>query len=489
MKLQLDLSTLLGSCANNTNNSGSSTNNTSQPPPPAGGLFGSTTTTSQPAPSLFGASTTASQPQQQPSSFGSTTQAGGLFGSRPAAPAGGSLFGNQSASTGQQGGLFGAAPAQTQQGGGLFGNLNQSQPQPAAGSSLFAPSGQPQSQQTAGSTLFGNLGQTHAQQPNPVFGATQTQTQPAQQGGTFGLSINNRAPNASLFGNQPSLPPLGLGQSTQSQQTVPGVRIDVSQLRGTTRFTDLHDDLQKDLCMIDDFIHKQMSYKDQIDAVIPRTQEAVTSIAPDVNLLNGKADTVELALDNDVQSIRNLRELVKSDVEDAKLSFKSIENLKLPSQFHYQSGWQPSTAVATHDEGASGPVDIMQYFSEKANSLDSQLQRYLQQIAEIEGHLRTVEGSTLAQTEALVSRRNGTDNEDGVQGKIRNLAHTMSLFEEAIRNVASHVGNAREEVVELSSGAFNGARNSAKSNEADGSPWHRRAPAAPEPQRSRIGWS
>lgn len=321
------------------------------------------------------------------------------------------------------------------------------------------------------------------------FGATQPQTQPSQQGGTFGLSIAGRAPNASLFSKQPSLPPLGLGQSTQNQQTVPGVRIDVSQIRGTTRFTDLHDDLQKDLCLIDDFIHKQMSYREQIDAVMPRTQEAVSSVAPDVELLNGKADTVDLALENDVESIRVLRDLVKHDVDDAKISFKSIENLKLPSQFHYQSGWQPaSTAATLEDDDASGPVDIMQFFSQKTAALETQLQTYLQQLAEIEGHLRTVEGNTIAQTEALASRRNGNGDES-VQGKIRNLAHTMGLFEEAIRNVASKVGGAREEVIELSTGGNNGTSNGVNGNGVQGSPWHRTATAPPEPQKRRLGWS
>ena len=48
---------------------------------------------------------------------------------------------------------------------------------------------------------------------------------------------------------------LTLGQGSASQNnTQPGVKIDLSNLRPTTRFSDLHDDLKKQIETIDSFI-------------------------------------------------------------------------------------------------------------------------------------------------------------------------------------------------------------------------------------------
>ena len=122
-----------------------------------------------------------------------------------------------------------------------------------------------------------------------------------------------------------------MGQGTgQPQQTVPGVKMDLSNIRGNTRFSDLHEDLQKEIQAIDDFIQKQISFKESIDQALPRAEESIKTIPTDVTFLTGRADTVELALDNDAQAIKGLKELVHEDAEDAKLSFRAIENLKLP---------------------------------------------------------------------------------------------------------------------------------------------------------------
>lgn len=444
--------------------SGSST--TASQPQQGGGLFGSMTATTQPSSNLFASSTNATQPQQSGGLFGSAAASGptgGLFSGQQSGTGGG-LFGStatsQTQQAGQTGGLFGGTASQPSQTGGLFGQSQQpqqqqQQQQPQQTSGLFGSIGQTQPQQAGG--LFGSLGQTQSQQPSGgLFGSTITQSQPQQGGGLFSLVAPKAAPNASLFGgslSQPSLPPLGLGQSTQAQQTVPGVRIDLSNVKGVTRFSDLHDDVQKEIILIDEFIHKQISFKEQIDAIIPSTAEQVNLIAPDVQYLTGKADTVEMALDNDVQAIKHLRELVRQDVDDAKLSFKSIENLKLPPQFHYQSSWQPTAAASGADGDESGPVDLVSYFSSKAESLEAQLKRYKEQVAEIEAHLRTVESSATAETEALLIRSRGAqDGWNSVQDKIRELARTMKLFEDAIMNVASRVGGAREQVVDLTIG-------------------------------------
>jgi len=66
---------------------------------------------------------------------------------------------------------------------------------------------------------------------------------------------------ASLFNNSVSIPVAPLaGSLTMGQQninaanTIPGVRIDISNLRPTTRFSDLHDELKNQIEAVDTFI-------------------------------------------------------------------------------------------------------------------------------------------------------------------------------------------------------------------------------------------
>jgi nucleoporin p58/p45 len=76
---------------------------------------------------------------------------------------------------------------------------------------------------------------------------------------------------------------LSLGQSTnQQQQTVPGVRIDVTNIRGTTRFNDLHEDLQKQISFLDDFIQAQIQLKNDCDAIMPSHDSQLAQVPNDV---------------------------------------------------------------------------------------------------------------------------------------------------------------------------------------------------------------
>lgn len=148
------------------------------------GLFGAQTTTSAP----FGGSQTATSGFGSTSTgggaFGSaTSKPGGLFGSTPAQPAAGGLFGssNQSGGFGAQNNTAGTGFGNNQGGGGLFGtNNNQQKPGFSFGQS---------SNTTSGFGASGNAG----------FGAT-----------------GNTNTGGGLFGSNPSSTPFGGGQQQQS---------------------------------------------------------------------------------------------------------------------------------------------------------------------------------------------------------------------------------------------------------------------------------
>lgn len=307
------------------------------------------------------------------------------------------------------------------------------------------------------------------QQQKPMFGAS-TAAQPTQQNSLFGSTTTNQAPQqGSLFGASMRPGGLTMGQSTNQpqQQTVPGVRIDVSNVRGTTRFNDLHEELQKQIEQIDAFIQQQIAFKEQCDAMMPAHENNISSIPGDVEYLTGKLDTTELALLNDVAAIDYMKGVVRKDIEDARLSFSAIETLKLPQQFHYTGMWN-SGASTTASRGAGGnssdqsdsPANVVSYFSSTAAEFQKTIGNYERHIDEIERHMRTLEASVVQQSQQYMFRR-GTDgkarsNED----QVRELGAVLRGFEVGIINMAEKVGKVREDasgVVEASKGGI-GAR-------------------------------
>ena len=129
-------------------------------------------------------------------------------------------------------------------------------------------------------------------------------------------------------------------------------------------------------------------------------------------------------------------------------------------------------------------ADLISYFRKRADALARTAAEYDRSVHEIEIHLRTVEASAIAQTEALMarsamsanssSRNNGgaaAGRHDGRNGasasqddEIRNLAAVLADFERGILSVASKVGAVREGVVELTVGSENSLGNSVASN-------------------------
>ncbi|KAK4098135.1 hypothetical protein N658DRAFT_509797 [Parathielavia hyrcaniae] len=454
---------------------------TSQPPA-GGGLFG--TATSQPAQtgSLFG--TAASQPQQTGGLFGSTTtqtpaaqpqQTGGLFGQTSTSA--------QPQQTG--GGFFGSAPQQQQQQqqqqpqqttGGLFGGLTTQQPGQTGG--LFG--GQPQQAQTGG--FFG--GASTQQQP-------QQQQQPQATGGLFGGSMGGmfgQRPagqantGGGLFGlSQPATQQqqqqqqpggLTLGQSMagqhqqQQQQAVPGVRIDLSNIKSTTRFNDLQESLQKEIAAIDEAIQRCIKDKDAVDAFLPSHGEQLAAIPTDVSFVGRKSEGAHSALAGDIAAIDQLRGLVKQDAEHARLSFKAIDNLKLPTQYH-QAGLWSSRGVHVQQVGGGGGAtvgasggaggaadaqsnsDLIGFFSRTADEMDDMMRKFEKNLGEIEVHLHGVQGNMLEQMQRVAAQSNSAAQGGGVDGRVMELAAVLRDFEESILNVAGVVGGVKEGVTEL----------------------------------------
>ncbi|KAK8033751.1 hypothetical protein PG991_003149 [Apiospora marii] len=421
----------------------------------ANGLFGQSST---PAPAATGSNLFGNAQANQTSTTGSN------------------LFGNAASSTPKTGGgLFGAAPANNtqpqQQTSNLFGATNNNATQPAQ-----------QQQQTGGGGLFGALGGTQqSQQPQQqpqqstggglfgaLGGAQQQQQQPQQQqssGGLFGNSTFAKpAQPASSFMNQsqarpglgssmqqPAMPGLTMGQS-QSQTTVPGVRIDVDNVRGTTRFNDLHEDLQKQITEVDRMIQNFMTQKDELDAFMPGHGEMLQHIPDDVKFVERKYGGVRSALEADAEVIESVRNTVQHDTESAKLSFRAVDNLKLPQQYHTGGLWsnrqQSSGTANTESDGQ----DLVNFFSKTADEMQSQLNGYDRNLTEIEMHMHGVQDNVMARLQRMMASKNG--GATAMDEELANLGAVLREFEMSILRSAGVIGHAREGMTRLQLGEF-----------------------------------
>jgi len=254
-----------------------------------------------------------------------------------------------------------------------------------------------------------------------------------------------------------------MGQSTNQQsQVVPGVRIDVSNLRPTTRFNDLQEDLQNQIIAIDNGIQKCMRDKEAVDAFLPAHGEMLAAIPMDINFVARKFEGAHAARDSDVVAISQLRELAKADVENAKLSFKAIDNLRLPTQYHQAGLWstraqQSAPGAGSADLDAQSNADLISFFSKTADEMDQKMKIFESNLKEIEAHLHGVQANMLDQLQR-VNAHSKRGIEGGVDERVIELASVLHEFEESILQVAGVVGGIKEGVTELQLKDFMGRR-------------------------------
>ena len=470
---------------------GSNAGDTTAPTSTAGtGLLGAQQTQQQPSSnSLFGGQQ--NQPQQSSTSLfgGQQTQTQPQQGST-------SAFGNQQNQT-QQGttSLFGGQ--QQQNTSTLFGGGQQSQPQQTP--SLFGGAQQSQPQQNTNS-LFGRV-QNQPQQATPsLFGGQATNQQQQGTNSLFGGQQNQQQqqqqqqqPTASLFGltaaqptfNQPAsllgasqyrasqYPPfagkLTMGQNASAaagggaggnaaggagagSAAQGAVQINFDTMRTTTRFNDCIPDIQSGLEKMDAMIAAQERFCRDIEAFIPKHGDNVRSLKPDVELVTEKVSAADDALSIDAQAVESEKAVLAKDGKDGERVKRVIDNLRQPREFHYSSFPRNNNAADGADGSVVKDMDLIgNYFVPLTSSLQQTLGAYTSNLAEIEQHLRIIEGSAVAQAQLLAAKRAGVRTDMGQSGDetVRELAETLRGFEASILGAASQVGQCREGLNEL----------------------------------------
>lgn len=415
--------------------------------------------------SLFGA------PQQKP--------APGLFASTSAQPSAGSLFGSANATSQQQ------QQQQPPAGNSLFGaanNTQQQQQQPVTANSLFG-NASSNAQQTQGSTatsLFGSAigGQ---QQGNSLFGqqpAAQQQTTQPSSGGLFGASTTTNAQpslfgastanaqpatsGTSLFGQSQAKPsgglmPLHSGQTqTQPTSQVSAVRINYDNLRPRTRFDDLAQPVQDEIALIDKGIQRVIKMRDEIGEFMPQHEKDIQQLGRDVQFVESKFRTVQVALNQDIQTIKALQDMTKKNISDAQLSFKAADNLKLPTHYH-QTGLFAGSPAATEAASASSThasaQDLITYFNRVCDDVDRYKRRLDEYRADIERDMPGVENGLYEQIRALRDRNAAAAAGGGaVQDQLGQVLSALRETGSAIVAQAGRIADTRERLSRLQAG-------------------------------------
>jgi nucleoporin p58/p45 len=352
------------------------------------------------------------------------------------------------------GGLFRSAPQPTQ-GGGLFGAAS-SQPAPSGG----------------------------------LFGAT---AQPAQGGGLFGSS--QAAQGTSILGGSRqggALQPAGilsLGQQSTLGTSSSNARIDLEHLRPTTKFDQLTEELQREIVNLDTAILNEINRCHEVSNLLPTIEATGSNIPNDVAYVTQKLEEVETGLENDAEEVQNLKEhTVKKDANEAKICFREVDRLKMPSQYqasvtgpaasvsgvyggHGLSGWwnHPQTLQRTlrggtgtggsrslqlpgdedEDALAGAPANVVDFFDRRTGEMRKSLAENKALLTEIEEFVISVEHKIATKQQELIGREGRAQGVQGEEDQAGLLRYVFGEFERSLYEVADKVGGARDGVQDL----------------------------------------
>lgn len=350
------------------------------------------------------------------------------------------------------------------------------------GSMLFGGTATSQGQsKPAFSTLGGTTSGTNllyvimAFFPSAITDLPCSSTQATQQ------QQDQQKPTLTLFSDKTTSTTQQPQASTTTQTVVPGVKVDVSNLLPTTKFESCTDELKKEIEAIDTFILNQIHMCNEVNSLLPTIAEQGATIPNDVEFVQAKVDTIQVALENDARDIDQARKLVSRDTAEAQVAFRAIDNLKLPLQYQMSSGgwWSSDQQVSERQTLRSSirnrkstlalpddveaepsttnsvngvPLDLVDYFSQRSDEMSKVLEGYKKNLKEIEAHLHGVEATLTRQINEFIASRNRDSvagNGNKGQSQVAELAAVLGDVEAGILGVASRLGGVKEEVQEL----------------------------------------
>ena len=236
-----------------------------------------------------------------------------------------------------------------------------------------------------------------------------------------------------------------------------------TELRPTTRFTDLHENLQTLIENIDGFIQQQMKFQQECLALNPSIEEKCKQMPGDVEFCSKALDTMQNALENDAGAIADAKSLTKGDVANAKLSFSTIENMSVPQQYQASSLWTlptvsrdsaPSLLDDEDTRTSNSSSSLTAFFANQSDMMSKSLESYKKNVTDVEAYLKGIEANTMQQIQQLFFARGQDGVGKSAEDQVRELAAVLKEFESGILNVASKVGGVRENIQEVMLGDY-----------------------------------
>ena len=231
--------------------------------------------------------------------------------------------------------------------------------------------------------------------------------------------------------------------------------IGLNELRPTTRFNDVHEELQKAIEYIDSFILDQIRKQEECAAANATIENMSLQMPSDIEYCANSLEIMQQALENDAASIAFAKDLVKTDFDNSKLSFKVVQNLTLPQQFHHNafrsSGVpsQPRGLLFPNEDPQDSRTNIVDYFMKQADEMTKTLDTYDKNVAEVESYLKGVESNIMQQMQQIMLTRTRDGEEKTAEDQVRELAAVLREFGNGIIGVATRVGDTREKVQEV----------------------------------------
>jgi nucleoporin p58/p45 len=229
---------------------------------------------------------------------------------------------------------------------------------------------------------------------------------------------------------------------------VPGVQVDLSQIKGSTKFDDLTKEGQEFITKVDAVIEQIGKWSNEIKSYTPVHEQELLQLSHDTGYLKQKYALVQRAvLQEDVQAIQELRTMSNQNIDDAQLAMRALDNLKLPAHYHLPGLWAQSGSN-TSFSGDPSEADLIGFFNRTSTHLQERDQKLRAYLAEIQQHMPNVEGG-LYQKLTMLQRATGGGNEAFEQ-----IRGTLEDMRAAIVSQAVQVGQTRESLTKLQIGFF-----------------------------------
>ena len=245
---------------------------------------------------------------------------------------------------------------------------------------------------------------------------------------------------------QPGLtfPACSGGQQQQGvQQAAPGVRVDLTQVKGSTKFDDLTKEGQALITTIEAAIQKVSKWKDEIAGYTPVHEQEIKQLAVDVAYLQNKYELVKRAvLEGDVAAVQELRNLSNKNIDDAQTVGRAVENLKLPAHYHLPGLWTASGANTSFGADPN-ETDLIGFFNRQCAQLSERDQKLRAYLAEIQQHMPNVEGGLYQKLTALQNHMGNSNS------AFEEMKATLVDMRNAIIRQAVEVGKTREALTKL----------------------------------------